>query len=323
MDPLEREHITRKHFIADARLSLGSALLKRLFVSQSLHIPFSAITFARKGDPRHGKPAATLPNGAFAPVDFNVSHQAGLVTLVGWVPEHLRATRMNSAFTPTPRQPTASEALHVGVDIVCVHERDDYRTIDQEGFDGWVDIYEEIFSDAERWDMKFNIDELTLLDGTTLNGHDLGRADRCLRRDVELSAIDPNTGRQVTFSSDILLDAKLRRFYAFFCYKEAYIKLEGEALLAPWLKELELQNVRSPHPGTVPRCSTHGVWGGKVEDVEVHFRGKPVHDVKMAIQAYEENYMIATAVKGPKLPVVPAFTRLDLENDVMIQARKG
>ena len=60
-----------------------------------------------------------------------------------------------------------------------------------------------------------------------------------------------------------------------------------------------------------------------MEDVEIHFAGKVVSDVKMAVQAYEEHYMIATAVKGGSLPDVPAFRRLDLEADVMVHARKG
>lgn len=114
-----------------------------------------------------------------------------------------------------------------------------------------------------------------------------------------------------------MIDAKLRRFYSFFCYKEAYIKLAGEALLAPWLKELEFQNVRSPKPGTVARCSTHGTWGEKVSDVEVVLHGSKVDDVKMTLQAFEENFMLATAVQGLQDLEAPPFTKLDLENDVL------
>lgn len=289
-------------FIADARLSLGSALLKRLFVSQSLDIPWQDVRIARKGDPKHGKPCALLPNGTFAPIDFNVSHQAGLVALVGC--KHAGSD---------------SDVVQVGVDIVCVNERDDYRTIDQEGFDGWVDIYEEVFSEEERWDMKYNVDSITLLDGTTLDGQAIGRNDRCTKRDQELFASLPS-GTKISFNSDQLIEAKLRRFYTFFCYKEAYIKLAGEALLAPWLKQLEFQNVESPRAGTVARCSTHGTWGGKVEDVEVIFHGKRIQDVQMAIQAFEENYMIATAVKSHTRPDVPQFEKLNLEHDIMAHA---
>lgn len=293
-------------FIADARMTLASALLKRLFVSQALGFPWHQVKLARKGDPVHGKPCAVMPDGSFAPIDFNVSHQAGLVALVGWKGKQPGASKETSP-------------IQVGVDIVCVNERDDYRTIDQEGFDGWVDIYEEVFSEEERWDMKFKVDCLTLLDGRTITGEELGRHDRCVRRNQDLSVTLPS-GRQENFTSDILIDAKLRRFYTFFCYKEAYIKLAGEALLAPWLKQLEFQNVRSPKAGTVARCSTHGTWGEKVDDVEVVLHGKPVEDVQMSIQAFEEQFMIATAICGKSDSSMPPFTKLHLEHDVFAAA---
>jgi len=300
ISPEERKAVLQKVFIADARLSLGSALLKRLFVSKALGIPWNQVEIARKGDPVHGKPSALMPDGRFAALDYNISHQAGLVALVGW----------------TPSQSNKKKPVHVGVDIVCVNERDDYRSIDRDGFDGWVDIYEEVFSEAERWDMKYNVDSVTLLDGRTLGPEVIGRNDRCVRRDIELTATLPS-GQKETFNSDLLIEAKLRRFYTFFCYKEAYIKLEGEALLAPWLKQLEFQNVRSPQPGIVARCSTHGTWGEKIEDVEVVLHGKKVEDVNMTIQAFEENYMIATAIKGDISSAMPAFFKLDLEHDIL------
>ncbi|KAH0150545.1 putative phosphopantetheinyl transferase, partial [Aureobasidium melanogenum] len=295
----ERDVVLRKIFIADARMSLASALLKRLYISRALSIPWKDVKIARKGDPTHGKPCAILPDGSFAHIDFNVSHQAGLVSLVGWNP-------------PAGQ----SQSALVGTDIVCVNERDDYRTIDQEGFDAWIDIYEDVFSEAERWDMKYNVDYITLLDGRIIQGDNLGRVDRCVQRNKELSISLP-TGESHSFNSDILIDAKLRRFYSFFCYKEAYIKLAGEALLAPWLKELEFQNVRSPKPGTVARCSTHGTWGEKVSDVEAVLHGEKVDNVKMTLQAFEENFMLATAVQGLQGLEAPPFTKLDLESDVI------
>lgn len=289
----------KKMFIPDARMSLASALLKRLYISRALDIPWKHVKIARKGDPKHGKPCAVMPDGSFAPIDFNVSHQAGLVSLVGWNPPS-----------------NHSQPALVGADIVCVNERDDYRTIDQDGFDAWIDIYEDIFSEAERWDMKYNVDAVTLLDGRIIQGRDLGRADRCIERDKELTVNLPSGGKE-SFNSDLLIDAKLRRFYAFFCYKEAYIKLAGEALLASWLKELEFQGVRSPRPGTVARCSTHGTWGERVDDVEVVLHGSKVEDVKMTLQAFEENFMLATAVQGLNHLEAPPFTKLHLEEDVL------
>ena len=56
----EQNVVTTKMFIADARMSLGSALLKRCFVSKTLGIPWKDVRFGRKGDSKHGKPVAEI-----------------------------------------------------------------------------------------------------------------------------------------------------------------------------------------------------------------------------------------------------------------------
>jgi len=327
----ERELITRKYHIADARMSLGSALLKRLFVHKTLGIAWKDIQFGRKRDPKHGKPMALLapPLHGPAPLEFNISHQAGLVALVGCKTEELDA--------------------EVGVDIVCVNERNDYRVVDEEGFDGWVDIYSEIFSQEESFDLKYNVDPFPLLDGTMITQDMLGRYDRCCKRNQHLTVTLPS-GEKRAVDSDLLIDAKLRRFYTFWCYKEAYIKLDGEALLAQWIPRLEFKHVRAPRPGTPARCSTHGSWGERVSDAEVWFsmkadgkgpagvegmsRGdsKQLDDTRVEIQAFEENFMIGVAARErkdavidgnkSKLPdILTHFKGLHLEEDVMGVAR--
>lgn len=324
-------------------MSLGSALLKRLFVHKTLGIPWKDITFGRKRDPKHGKPCALLPPTAPgssplpAPVEFNISHQAGLVALVGCKSEHLDA--------------------ELGVDIVCVNERNDYRIIDDEGFEGWVDVYSELFSPEESFDMKYNADAFPLLDGTMVSPSMLqvSRHDRCTRRHQTLRVTLPG-GAQRTFDSDLLIDAKLRRFYTFWCFKEAYIKLDGEALLAKWIPRLEFRNVRAPRPGTVARCSTHGTWGERVGDAEVWYtksagvnggasdgpvgvaelnlktgESRRLDDTRVEIQAFEENFMIGVAAKmrssqigrGTLPEVLTSFKSLHLEEDIMTIARSA
>jgi 4'-phosphopantetheinyl transferase len=309
ISPEEREGCIRKYHIADAKMSLASALLKRLFITKSLGIPWKDVRFGRKRDPKHGKPCALLLDGTPAPIEFNVSHQAGLVAIVG-----CRSERIGER-----------SEVELGVDIVCVNERNDYRLIDQEGFNGWVDVYQEIYSHEESWDMKYNVDPFPLLDGTVVTPDMLGRHDRCCRRDQNLTATLPSR-EQRTFSSDLLIDAKLRRFYTYWCYKEAYIKMDGEALLANWIKELEFKSVRAPKPGTVARCSTHGTWGERVGDVEVWFKRHRLNNTRMEIQAFEENFMISVAAKTDEvlLPeVLTSFVGLHLENDIMEFARSA
>lgn len=324
----ERENILRKYHIADARMSLGSALLKRVFIHKALGIPWSDIRFSRKRDPKHGKPCAlaaspfTSQSYSPAPVEFNISHQAGLVALVGCKTDEID--------------------VELGVDIVCVNERNDSRTIDEEGFDGWVDIYQEIFSQEEMFDMKYHADSIQLLDGTTVTPEMLGRHDRCVSKNQSLTITLPS-GEQRTFDSDLLIDAKLRRFYTYWCYKEAYIKLDGEALLAKWIPQLEFKHVRAPRPGTPARCSTHGIWGERITDAEVWWSGtgsgpgtsntggvggnRRLEDTRVEIQALEEDFMIGVAAKekgGNRLPeVLTDFKGLHLEADVMSVARNA
>jgi len=315
----EQNIVTGKMFIADAKMSLASALLKRFFISKTLDIPWKDVRLARKGNQKHGKPCAVDDQGRpIAGIDFNVSHQNGLVTLIGY---DGRKRQRHSSDILSPNGP--KDEVIVGADIVCVNERETAAsTIDEEGFDGWVDIYEYVFSDEERWSMKYDMDYMTLLDGSVLTAHDLGRHDRCIARDQHITLTTP-AGRDVSFSSECLIDSKLRRFYTYFCYKEAYIKLAGEALLAPWLKQLEFFNVRSPKPGTVARCSTHGTWGEEVDDVEVRMHGRTVDDVKMKIQAFEEDFMLSVAIQGDVEGLkIPAFTRLHLEKDVLAHANE-
>jgi 4'-phosphopantetheinyl transferase len=297
--------VIRKYHIQDARMSLASALLKRLFVSRILGIPWREAKFARKGDPTHGKPCVLSPDGRIMQhVDFNISHQAGLVALVGVDARHLAQSDMNEE----------PKAIEVGVDITCVNERGDYRKIDEEDFASFVDIYNEVFSFEELWDMKYNVDSFQLLDGTEITPEELGRHDRCVTRDRQLE-VTVKSGQKITFSSELLIDAKLRRFYTFWAYKEAYIKLSGEALLAPWLRELEFKHVRSPKAGTVARCSTHGTWGEKVDDAEIWLRGQRLDDVVLEIQAYEEDRMIAVAA-APRIQFTP-FHKIDVESEIM------
>lgn len=299
-------------------MSLASALLKRLFVHKSLNIPWSSVKFGRKGNPKHGKPCALVPSSVSpsvpylpAPLEFNISHQAGLVALVGCLTSDLNAD--------------------LGVDIVCVNERaNDIRTIDAEGWESWVDIYSELFSSEEIFDMKYNCDAFPLYDGTLITPEILGRHDRVCTRNQTLTITLPN-GEDKILDSDLIIDAKLRRFYVFWCYKEAYIKLDGEALLATWIPELEFKDVRAPRPGTQARCSTHGVWGERVSDTKVYFKQKRLLDTRVEICAFEENFMIGVAAKdkgilegASALPdVLTRFEGLDLESDVLEIARRG
>ncbi|KAF2435088.1 4'-phosphopantetheinyl transferase, partial [Tothia fuscella] len=307
----ERKNVLRKYHIADARMALASALLKRAYVAKWTGLPWADIRFSRRGHPVHGKPCwnppqYTRPGQPWPKLDFNVSHQAGLATLAGiCVPE-----AYNSNESP-------EDQILIGCDIVAPHERCDLASILTSDFEDYTATFCNIFSDEELFDITYNLptNAVTLLNGERLSADTLGRLDRTINADLPLSVTMPD-GRIEAFSSDLIIDAKLRQFYTYFCLKEAYIKMVGEGLLAPWIRDCEFRNVHAPTPGTAARCSTAGTWGGKTsggrsnvvenyvngshegaEELEVCLNGEELTDVRTEVQAFEEEYMISTMVK--------------------------
>jgi 4'-phosphopantetheinyl transferase len=352
----ERQVILRKYHIADAKMSLASALLKRAYINQCTGLAWDKISFGRNGHPVHGKPAWkppdwSTPGHPWPRVDFNISHQAGLVTLVG-------------AHTSGRSKPTSAalrdgetrareegreceEEVLVGCDIVAPNERQDLERIRSSNLDEWTSGFAEVFSHEELWDITYTLPShsLALLNGESVSSTQLGRADRLIVCDQAVTVV-MDDGRVESFMSDLIIDTKLRRFYTFFALKEAYIKLVGEGLLATWIKRCEFKNVRAPSQGVVARCSTHGVWGGKVhggrtissivqgtdtnghhdaqndeEQLEIWLDGQEIVNVRTEVQAFEEDFIIATMVRpntilGPN-EEFPPWHNIDLEQDIL------
>ena len=166
----------------------------------------------------------------------------------------------------------AGEKTKLGVDIVQMNWAKDYPMVVKGGFEKWANTYEMVFSDREISDV------------------------------VQYSLPGPSDHQE-----DIRV--KLRHFYAHWCLKEAYVKMTGEALLAPWLKDLEFRKVNVPDP------SQTGQFGQICSDVEIWFRGSRVTDLKMELQAFGEDYMIGTASSNINASLSP-FHEITVENDV-------
>ncbi|KAI9884243.1 MAG: acetyl-coenzyme-A carboxylase [Watsoniomyces obsoletus] len=314
--PEERHAILRFYHVKDRAMSLGSWLCKYHAISRSANQPWPSIVISK--DPRTHKPCyIPNPDQEGQAVQFNVSHQAGRVAMVS----------------------SPGNTFQLGIDIVCVHERDEYRLIDTmgEGFREWVNMHAEVFSEKELEDITCHLPELHRSDGTILSNAELGDATRCCTRHVMLTIKRSDDGEELVVNSNGIIEAKIRRFYAFWALKEAYVKMTGDALLADWLKEVEFRNVRAPRPS---RNIEGEKWGEVVKDVQIYLRGELVKNVQMELQAFEENYMIATAVsrfednslevdkernermehKDELMSLLPPFEMLDLERDVMSQA---
>ena len=174
----------------------------------------------------------------------------------------------------------SGKAVRLGVDIVRMNWDKDYATVMKEGFQSWARTYESVFSDREV--------------------QDIAHYEAPKHDDVQDT-----------------IRAKLRHFYAHWCLKEAYVKMTGEALLAPWLKDVEFRNVQVPLPTAlvVDGAPEVNPWGQTCTDVEIWAHGNRVTDVQLEIQAFRDDYMIATASShiGANFST---FKELDLEKDV-------
>ncbi|KAI9868883.1 MAG: hypothetical protein M1830_005497 [Pleopsidium flavum] len=108
--------------------------------------------------------------------------------------------------------------------------------------------------------------------------------------------------------------------------------MTGEALLADWLRNLEIRNVCPPSPllATNNTQRRGKAWGETIGgDFEIWRGGERIRDVEMEIQAFEEGYMIATAVTvAQSTSDDPSsaeecsedFEELDLERDILLAA---
>ncbi|KAF2431963.1 4'-phosphopantetheinyl transferase [Tothia fuscella] len=288
--PVERKRILDKYNVADARMSLASALLKRVYIAKVTGLPLSEIKFSNRGD-MYGKPIwappESSPDETWPYIDFNVSHQAGLTTLVGIVvPNGISLSG-------------GTERALVGCDIVAPRERldADLIGIEEFGFEEFISAWAEMFSPVEISDIIHHTPPSTFLSSFT------------------------NT----------TMEAKLRRFYTYFCVKEGYIKLVGEGLLAEWIKECEFRNLQVPKP-----CSGEERWGEKFttsktgveseegksgNELEIWLHGKQIRNVKTELQAFEEDFVITTMMSPSNLLgdeyEFPPWESIDLEKHVL------
>ncbi|KAH7390420.1 hypothetical protein BKA64DRAFT_710971 [Cadophora sp. MPI-SDFR-AT-0126] len=288
----EQNSVLRYHHVRDAKTKLASHLLKHFVITKYGGVKWNE-SFISRGD--RGKPFFALPNpstsqdshGATSRLDFNVSHQAGIVSLIAAV--------------------GYAHPIDVGTDVVCVNERQkmEHAYIDREGFFKWVDMHADVFADSELSEMRLKPVPVDLrMRGAKLSGYGMDAISRCQWRGTTLSV--KAVGRdgedfEVRVESGGVVEGKLRRFYAFWCVREAYVKMTGEAFAAPWLKELEILGVEAPAPGKEEGGGGEDLREGEVQkDFSMMFKGRKVEDVKMELAALGEQYMIAGAVRMPQ-----------------------
>jgi 4'-phosphopantetheinyl transferase len=104
-------------------------------------------------------------------------------------------------------------------------------------------------------------------------------------------------GQPQRLAAAAVVDAKLRRFYAYWCLREAYVKMTGEALLADWLRRLEFRDVAAPAPAPAAVDNAALLPGEVVTAIDVYLDDRRVAGVAMELRALGRDYMVATAVR--------------------------
>lgn len=171
--------------------------------------------------------------------------------------------------------------VDVGCDVVCVNEREarDHKVIETEGWASFVDMHADVFAPGEASYLKYQI--LSAIPGALPAG---------------ASARDKNA-------------FKLRCFYTLWGLREAYVKMTGDALLAPWLKVLEFRNFKPPQPQPVMGAGREdGEDMVRVEDI--WFEGRKVQDANVRLRSMGPDYMTCSALRTPKQREIGLGTEL-------------
>ncbi|QSS63983.1 hypothetical protein I7I51_01044 [Histoplasma capsulatum] len=314
----ESDQTTIKAFynLSDRHMSLASYLLKYLFIHRTCRVPWNQIVISRTPAPhkrpcyippqppqpsppadgsQNQKPLIPVPN-----IEFNVSHQASLISLAGCISPSPRS--LEETPSPQPLSTPSANNNHngnnnhvpsppqIGIDITCTDDpsrchRHPPRT-ETELYD-FIDIFAEVFSANELAAMK-------AYPRSSSGGGGGG-------------------GGGGTMNLQESITHRIRLFYTYWALKEAYIKMTGEALLAPWLRDLEFANVvvpapplscpcpspsPSPYPSASASASASSLWGVPETGVRAVLYGCEVPEVRLEVVAFGNDYIFATAGRG-------------------------
>ncbi|KAF3768868.1 4'-phosphopantetheinyl transferase [Cryphonectria parasitica EP155] len=266
LNPEERKSVLKYLFVRDAKMSLASHLLKHYAISRLVGIPWSKTNITRNAKT---KPVYVDPATGRSPLDFNVSHQAGLVALI-------------AGYGFGQEEATGAAAIDVGCDVVCVNEREDrdHGVIAREGWRSFVDMHADVFAPGEASYLQQGV-----VAANFQQQDGMGTGPRALN------------------------SFRLRCFYTLWCLREAYVKMTGDALLAPWLQALEFRNFVPPKPA--PKMSEErGDGEDVVEKFDIVFEGKRVEDANVCLRSVGPDYMTCSAIRTPQNKEVGLGIRL-------------
>ncbi|OAX77444.1 hypothetical protein ACJ72_08257 [Emergomyces africanus] len=306
----EADQTTVKAFyhLSDRHMSLASYLLKYLFIHRTCRVPWNQIVISRTPAP-HKRPCyipqhqpetpLRLPGNEnqtpISNIEFNVSHQASLIALAGCIsgPALPRAEDISSAqprATPGAANNSHSSPVQIGIDITCTDDptrRNRSPPKTEAELHSFVDIFSEVFSQNELDAMK--------ADPRICSG-------RSSSASASASASASTSSMTKAMSLQDSITHRIRLFYTYWALKEAYIKMTGEALLAPWLRDLEFRNVTVPTPPPPSPDSaaslSSSLWGVPETGVRATLYGHEVPEVRLEVVAFGNDYIFATAARG-------------------------
>ncbi|KAI5305665.1 hypothetical protein KEM56_003709 [Ascosphaera pollenicola] len=302
--PSDQKAVKAFYHSCDRQMSLASYLLKYLFIHRSCRVPWSEIVIQRSPPP-HKRPyydATALFDGPVGTthrsrsdrnweepikVEFNVSHQGYLTALAGCqIPKNVPLPPLNGLASPVGG--SMSPLPQVGIDITCTNDPTRRRTgtndnghpKSEKELRYFIDMFAEVFSTREIDDMK-----------------NRGTADGPTQSMLKSPL--------AKFTS---MEYRLRLFYTYWALKEAYIKMTGEALLAPWLQNLEFVNVEVPEPASPPVKNNSGpascspsskeAFGAPETTTQAHLSGATIDNVRLETIGFETDYIFATSARG-------------------------
>jgi 4'-phosphopantetheinyl transferase len=302
--PAEQQAVKRYHFAADRRMSLASNLLKYFYVHHACGVPWKDIIISRTEMPQNRPYYASKTS---TKVEFNVSHQASLTILAGTIApskeliqkQSTKTTTSSTSTTPIPHE--GEDFPQLGIDITCINERRSKNPTTLHEFTEFVSIFSEVFSPTE-------LSTMTSPKQVLRQARSLGYANSVVPERT-------NPDGSEFHSTESIISFGLRLFYSYWALKEAYLKMTGEALLAPWVKTLEFKNVFPPEPiSSVANANANASldlnqWGPIYPHVVVTRDGAELGNVRLQLQAFETDFIIATAALGPPVGPIPASSQ--------------
>ena len=248
----EKVKVLKFHFPRDAALSLASCLLKHFAITVICNIPWRDSAVSQEKTVLNGKPYY-----AAGGIEFNVSHHGEAAVLVA----------------------TQQQDMRVGIDLSMVDPARDGRTIARSGFEGWVRIFAEVFSERE--------------------------VQNILRSNPRAASATPAETQR-----------GMRAFYSHWALKEAYFKMTGDSLLASWLKELEFSGVVPPEAAEGAGSDAARRWAkGGTTHAAASLRGNRQEACQLELMALGQHYIVATATTSPCL--LPPFELVDVASRIL------